>query len=55
MDEIALAGLDPAYVHQFEGMGFQRQHIIEVMKRLNYRGKNVSVLGEDAVVDALLS
>ncbi|KAH9815876.1 ubiquitin-conjugating enzyme/RWD-like protein [Melampsora americana] len=55
LDEITLAGLNPAYVHQFESMGFQRHQIIEVMKKLNYRGKNVSLLGEDAVIEALLS
>lgn len=55
IDEIALAGLNPAYVQQFESMGFQQHQIIEVMKKLNYRGKNVSVLGEDAVIEALLS
>ncbi|EGG03698.1 uncharacterized protein MELLADRAFT_37906 [Melampsora larici-populina 98AG31] len=54
-NEIALAGLNPAYVQQFETMGFQRHQIIEVMKKLNYRGKNVSLLGEDAVIEALLS
>ncbi|KAG0150476.1 hypothetical protein CROQUDRAFT_652408 [Cronartium quercuum f. sp. fusiforme G11] len=54
-DEISLAGLDPAYVNQFESMGFQRNKIIQVMKKLNYRGLNVSLLGEEAVIEALLS
>lgn len=53
-DPIAIAGLDPNYVNQFVAMGFPQAQVIEVMKRLNYRGKNVSTVGEDAVVEALL-
>lgn len=53
-DPVALAGLNEAHVKQFEAMGFARTDVIDVLKRLNYRGKNVASVGEDAVVEALL-
>jgi ubiquitin-conjugating enzyme (huntingtin interacting protein 2) len=35
-------------------MGFPRDQVIEVLKRLNYRGENIANVGEDRVVEALL-
>jgi ubiquitin-conjugating enzyme (huntingtin interacting protein 2) len=36
-------------------LGFEKSKVIEVMRRLNYRGANAAAVGEDAVVQALLS
>lgn len=35
---IALAGLDRREVEKFEGLGFGRAKVIDVLRRLNYRG-----------------
>jgi len=53
-DEIAMAGLEKAHVDQFEGLGFPRSKVIEVLRRLNYRGANVAKINEDRVVEELL-
>lgn len=53
-DPIAIAGLDPNYVSQFVAMGFPQAQVIDVMKRLNYRGRNAATVGEEAVVEQLL-
>jgi len=53
-DEIAMAGLERAHVDQFESLGFPRGKVIEVLRRLNYRGANVSKINEDRVVEELL-
>jgi ubiquitin-conjugating enzyme (huntingtin interacting protein 2) len=37
-DAIALAGLSKDDVGKFENMGFERGQIIDVLRRLNYRG-----------------
>jgi len=52
--EISMAGLDNGHVDQFESLGFPRRKVIEVLKRLNYRGANVAKIGEDRVVEELL-
>jgi len=53
-DEIAMAGLEKAHVDQFESLGFPRKKVIEVLRRLNYRGENVAKINEDRVVEELL-
>ncbi|KAF9649421.1 hypothetical protein BDM02DRAFT_3094784 [Thelephora ganbajun] len=53
-DEIAMAGLEKAHVDQFESLGFPRSKVIEVLRRLNYRGANVAKINEDRVVEELL-
>ncbi|KAF9008580.1 hypothetical protein BDZ89DRAFT_995353 [Hymenopellis radicata] len=53
-DEVAMAGLEKAHVDQFEALGFQRDKVIDVLRRLNYRGKNVAQITEDRVVEELL-
>jgi len=53
-DAIAMAGLEKAHVDQFEGLGFPRNKVVEVLKRLNYRGENVAKINEDRVVEELL-
>ena len=37
-DPILKAGLKKEHVQQFVGMGFEQDKVIEVLKRLNYRG-----------------
>ncbi|KAL1748338.1 ubiquitin-conjugating enzyme/RWD-like protein [Schizophyllum fasciatum] len=53
-DDIAMAGLDKVHVKKFEGMGFQRGQVIDVLRRLNYRGGNASKINDDKVVEELL-
>ncbi|KAA1472248.1 hypothetical protein DENSPDRAFT_838463 [Dentipellis sp. KUC8613] len=53
-DEIAIAGLEKAHVEQFEAIGFERAKVIDVLRRLNYRGANVAKIPEDKVVEELL-
>ncbi|TFY81046.1 hypothetical protein EWM64_g2962 [Hericium alpestre] len=53
-DEIAIAGLEKAHVDQFEALGFERGKVIEALRRLNYRGANVTKISEDQVVQELL-
>lgn len=55
VDEIAAAGLNVAHVQQFEALGFERRKVIEVLKRLNYRGTNIAKITDDQVVEKLLS
>jgi len=53
-DDIAMAGLEAAHVDQFIALGFERGKVIDVLRRLNYRGANVVKLTEDRVVEELL-
>jgi len=53
-DEVAIAGLEKAHVDQFEGLGFDRNKVIDVLRRLNYRGANVAKINDDKVVEELL-
>jgi len=53
-DPIAMAGLEKAHVDQFESLGFERTKVIEVLRRMNYRGANVAKINEDKVVEELL-
>ncbi|EIW52360.1 E2 ubiquitin-conjugating protein UBC1 [Trametes versicolor FP-101664 SS1] len=53
-DEIAMAGLDRAHVAQFEALGFERAKVIDVLRRLNYRGANVANINDDRIVEELL-
>jgi len=55
VDEVAAAGLNAAHVQQFETLGFERKKVIEVLKRLNYRGANIAKITDDQVVEKLLS
>jgi len=54
MDEIAMAGLERAHVEQFIALGFDRSKVIDVLRRLNYRGANVAKITDDQVVEHLL-
>ncbi|KAN0131505.1 Ubiquitin-conjugating enzyme/RWD-like protein [Lactarius tabidus] len=53
-DEVAIAGLDKAHVDKFEAIGFERNKVIDVLRRLNYRGSNIAKIAEDKVVEELL-
>jgi len=53
-DPVALAGLEERHVAKFESMGFDRGKVIDVLKRLNYRGANVGKVNDDRVVEELL-
>ncbi|KAL0565312.1 Ubiquitin-conjugating enzyme E2 1 [Marasmius crinis-equi] len=53
-DEIAMAGLERAHVDQFESLGFPRNKVIDVLRRLNYRGANVAQIPDDRIVEELL-
>jgi len=53
-DEIAIAGLEKAHVDQFESLGFPRNKVIDVLRRMNYRGANVAQISEDRIVEELL-
>lgn len=35
-------------------MGFERSKVIDVMRKLNYRGSNIARVGEDAIVTELI-
>lgn len=47
VDKAALAGLDPAHVSIFTGMGFDSDQVIETLAKLNYRGSNAANVAED--------
>ncbi|KAG9098605.1 hypothetical protein FRC06_006160 [Ceratobasidium sp. 370] len=53
-DEIAIAGLERAHVDQFCSLGFERSKVIDVLRRLNYRGANVPKIPDDRIVEELL-
>ncbi|KAJ6527125.1 ubiquitin-conjugating enzyme/RWD-like protein [Mycena capillaripes] len=53
-DEVAIAGLERAHVDRFEALGFSRAKVIDVLRRLNYRGANVAQINDDRVVEELL-
>ncbi|KAH9919341.1 ubiquitin-conjugating enzyme/RWD-like protein [Fomitopsis serialis] len=53
-DEVAMAGLDPAHVQQFQSLGFEKGKVIDVLRRMNYRGANVANINDDRVVEELL-
>ncbi|EAU80894.2 ubiquitin-conjugating enzyme e2-24 kDa [Coprinopsis cinerea okayama7 len=53
-DEVAIAGLEKAHVDQFESLGFPRTKVIDVLRRLNYRGPNVAQISDDRIVEELL-
>jgi len=53
-DEVAIAGLERAHVDRFESLGFSKSKIIDVLRRLNYRGPNVAQISEDRIVEELL-
>ncbi|KZS93872.1 hypothetical protein SISNIDRAFT_454319 [Sistotremastrum niveocremeum HHB9708] len=53
-DEIAIAGLQHAHVEQFESLGFDRTQVIDVLRRLNYRGANIAKIPDDRIVEELL-
>lgn len=44
-----LAGLSEESVSKFADMGFERPKVIATLKRLNYRGNNVSNINENTV------
>ncbi|KAK7689974.1 hypothetical protein QCA50_006614 [Cerrena zonata] len=53
-DEVAMAGLEKAHVDQFEALGFERSKVIDVLRRMNYRGANIAKINHDRVVEELL-
>ncbi|PWN51110.1 hypothetical protein IE53DRAFT_368346 [Violaceomyces palustris] len=53
-DPALVAGLKLEHVEQFVNMGFERNAVIDVLKRLNYRGANVRNVTDDRVVNELL-
>lgn len=53
-DEVAMAGLEKAHVDKFEALGFERSKVIDVLRRLNYRGANVPKINDDRIVEELL-
>ncbi|KAI0783474.1 ubiquitin-conjugating enzyme/RWD-like protein [Abortiporus biennis] len=53
-DEVAMAGLEKAHVDKFEALGFDRSKVIDVLRRLNYRGANVPKINDDRIVEELL-
>ncbi|GBE85315.1 ubiquitin-conjugating enzyme/RWD-like protein [Sparassis latifolia] len=53
-DPIAMAGLDKAHVDRFQAMGFDQAKVIDVLRRLNYRGRNVAEINDDKIVEELL-
>jgi len=53
-DEVAMAGLEKVHVERFESLGFERGKVIDVLRRLNYRGANVSNIPDDRIVEELL-
>ncbi|KAF7325555.1 Ubiquitin-conjugating enzyme E2 1 [Mycena kentingensis (nom. inval.)] len=53
-DEVAIAGLEAAHVDKFENLGFPRDKVIDVLRRLNYRGANVAKITDDRIVEELL-
>ncbi|KAG6336257.1 hypothetical protein ID866_2834 [Astraeus odoratus] len=59
-DEVAIAGLEKAHVDKFENLGFDRSKVvsahlqIDVLRRMNYRGSNVTKITDDRVVEELL-
>ncbi|KAJ7623030.1 ubiquitin-conjugating enzyme/RWD-like protein [Mycena polygramma] len=53
-DEVAIAGLERAHVDRFEALGFARAKVIDILRRLNYRGANVAQINDDRVVEELL-
>ncbi|PWN42729.1 putative UBC1-E2 ubiquitin-conjugating enzyme [Ceraceosorus guamensis] len=55
VDEVRTAGLEPQHVKNFEDMGFTRKQVIEVLKKLNYKGDNVRNVTDEQVLNALLS
>jgi len=48
-----MAGLSEASVAAFTDMGFPREKVISTLKRLNYRGNNVSNIHESTVLEEL--
>ncbi|GJE92516.1 ubiquitin-conjugating enzyme E2 [Phanerochaete sordida] len=52
--EVAMAGLEKAHVDKFEALGFDRSKVIDVLRRLNYRGANVPKINDDRIVEELL-
>ncbi|KAJ9106801.1 hypothetical protein QFC20_003987 [Naganishia adeliensis] len=51
---VELAGLEQTSVNKFKAMGFAEDQIIDVLKRMNYRGANAKNISDDQVVEALL-
>lgn len=52
-DEAQLVGLDPKHVEKFVNMGFAKSRVIEVMRRLNYRGQNIQNITDEQVTSLL--
>ncbi|EJD37495.1 hypothetical protein AURDEDRAFT_116792 [Auricularia subglabra TFB-10046 SS5] len=53
-DPAAMAGIEKAHVDRFIGMGFEASKVVDVLRRLNYRGANVAKVNDDRIVEELL-
>ncbi|CAO1613775.1 unnamed protein product [Sympodiomycopsis kandeliae] len=53
-DEVKKAGLKTEHVELFCNMGFSRERVIEVLKKVNYRGANVRNISHDSIVNQLI-
>ncbi|KZV86660.1 hypothetical protein EXIGLDRAFT_724541 [Exidia glandulosa HHB12029] len=53
-DAAAMAGIERAHVERFVGMGFEGGKVVDVLRRLNYRGANVGKVHDDRIVEELL-
>ncbi|WFD29414.1 E2 ubiquitin-conjugating enzyme [Malassezia sp. CBS 17886] len=54
LDPVRLAGLRAEHVGKFTDMGFEQARVVDVLKRLNYRGDNVQNVPDSLVTSELL-
>ncbi|KAI6032223.1 hypothetical protein PISMIDRAFT_684685 [Pisolithus microcarpus 441] len=54
VDDAALAGIERIHIDRFEALGFQRSAVIDVLRKLNYRGANVANILDEVVIEKLL-
>lgn len=54
VDDAALAGIERIHIGRFEALGFQRSAVIDVLRKLNYRGPNVANILDEVVIEKLL-
>lgn len=53
-DNAQTAGLEEAHIDRFTAMGFERQQVIAVLGRFNYRGESAQDARDDRIVQALI-
>lgn len=54
VDDAALAGLERIHIDRFEAFGFQRSKVIDILRKMNYRGSNVANIPDEVVIEGLL-